>query len=437
MTSRSSKLLAAFLLVLGFPLTVAPGFAQPNFSGVVAFGDSLTDAGNVGNNNGLSTNSQNQSGRGYGGTWAVQLAAQLGYNLTASNSGGTDFAVGGQNSAQIVDQVNNSYLSGVGGKASPTTLYLMLGGINDWWGDEPSARASANNLNNAIVSLINAGAKYIVWVNMISADTSPGLQGSGYVNFRNNVGYFLDQWATDVANLRSSYPGVTIYAIDEYRQDQLLGANAGAFDINTSVGFTQADASVRGAQASDSPNADLFSSWDGGHPTTWMHFITASNCYAAITGLPVDGSYNIVNLNSGINLDTVNQSTSNGTLVDQATPNSNSATQQWDVISAGMSPNIYLLINHASGRLLEVYGQATNSGAAVDIWDNTYNPNQRWIVTGSNSGSYTVTGQQSGNNLEVWGFWVTNGAAVDVWAPTGGANQGWLFNRLDQSPQPK
>ena len=242
-------LAASISLFLGFPLTVAPGFAQPNFSGVVAFGDSLTDAGNVGPNNGMSTNTQAQSGRGYAGTWAVQLAAQLGFNLTASNSGGTNFAVGGQNSLQIVDQVNNSYLSSVGGKASPTTLYLMLGGINDWWGDEPSARASANNLNNAIVSLINAGAKYIVWVNMISADTSPGLQGSGYVNFRNNVGYFLDQWATDVANLRSSYPGVTIYAIDEYRQDQLLGANAGAFDINTSVGFTQADASVRAVRS--------------------------------------------------------------------------------------------------------------------------------------------------------------------------------------------
>jgi|GEM_PF-594619 len=429
MTSRFSKFFAVFLSFLGFLFTVQPGLAQTSFSGVVAFGDSLTDAGN----NGLSTNTVAQSGRGYNGTWAMQLSAKLGYTLTPSNSGGTDFAVAGQNTTEIAAQVS-TYLSGVGGQASPTTLYLMLGGINDWWGDQPSAQASANRLNNAIVSLISAGAKYIMWVNMISPDLSPSLTTN--TAFIQNVVYFNAQWAADVVALRSSYPGVTVFAIDEYRQWQLLGANAAVFGINTSQGFTTAPASVPGSLASGSPNADMFSSWDGGHPTTWVHSITASDCYAALTGVPVNGTYNIANLYSGLNLDTVSQSTSNGAVVDQATPNSSSSTQKWDLINFSMSPNQYVVINDSNGRLLDVYGQVTSSGATVDVWDNNFGSNQRWTISTA-SGGDIITGVQSGNVLDVYAFSTANGGTVDMWASNGGANQMWLFNRLDQSPQPK
>ena len=165
MTSRFSKLFAVFL---GFLLTAQPGFAQTSFSTVVAFGDSITDAGNFF----LSTNTAAQSGRGYYGTWAMQLAAKLGYNLTPSNSGGTDFAVAGQNTAQTQSQVV-SYLSGVGGVASPTALYAVVAGINDLGGGNSSnvdaiAVAAADNLKNAIITLINAGAKNIIWMNLPS-----------------------------------------------------------------------------------------------------------------------------------------------------------------------------------------------------------------------------------------------------------------------------
>ena len=433
MTSRFSKLVLVFL---GFLLTVQPGFAQTSFSGVVAFGDSLTDGGNTNSGNGsYSTNTQAQSGNGYNGTWAVQLAAKLGYTLTPSNSGGNNWAVSGQNTTEIAAQVT-SYLSHTGGTASPTTLYLILGGINDSWSDQPSAQASANRLNNAIVTLINAGAKYIMWVNMLSADLSPALQSSQYTNFRNTVGYFNAQWAADVVNLRSSYPSVTLYALDEYRQWQLLAANAGVFGIiYTSQGFTQAPASVPGSAASSNPNADLFSTWDGGHPTTYIHYLTAANAYAVLSGVPMDGTYNIANLNSGLNLDTVNQSTSNA-VVDQATPNSNYPTQKWDLVNIGISPNQYVVINDSNGRLLDVYGQATNSGATVVTWDSNGGTNQRWTIS-SASGSYILTGLQSGNVLDVYGFSTANGGTVNMWAPNGGSNQKWLMNRLDQSPTPK
>ena len=177
--------------------------------------------------------------------------------------------------------------------------------------------------------------------------------------------------------------------------------------------------------------------WDGKHPTTFFHSIIAANCYAALTGTPVAGTYNIANLNSGLDLDTVNGSTSNGAVVDQATPNSNSATQKWDLINLGMSPNQYMVVNDSNGRLLDVYGGATNNGAAVVVWDSNRGANQGWIISPASSGSYTLTGQQSGNVLDVYGFSTANGGTVNMWAPNGGANQKWLLQRLDQSPQPK
>ena len=435
MTSRFSKL---FVVFLGFLLTVQPGFAQTSFSAVVAFGDSLTDAGNFF----LSTNTAAQSGRGYSGTWAMQLAAKLGYNLTPSNSGGTDFAVAGQNTAQTQSQVV-SYLSGVGGVASPTALYGVVAGINDLGGGNSSnvdaiAVAAADNLKNAIITLINAGAKNIIWMNLPSMQLSPDLQGNAVMI--QGVATFNAQWATDIAALRSSYPSVNLIALDVYTEWQLLAKGVSfvfGYSINSSQGFTQAPASVPHSAASSNPDADYFTTWDGKHPTTFFHSIIAANCYAALTGTPVAGTYNIANLNSGLDLDTVGGSTSNGATVDQATPNSNSATQKWDLINLGMSPNQYMVVNDSNGRLLDVYGGATNNGAAVVVWDSNRGANQQWIISPASSGSYTLTGQQSGNVLDVYGFSTANGGTVNMWAPNGGANQKWLLQRLDQSPQPK
>jgi hypothetical protein len=41
----------------------------------------------------------------------------------------------------------------------------------------------------------------------------------------------------------------------------------------------------------------------------------------------------------------------------------------------------WTLINAATGRLLEVGGQATNEGAAVTTWIANSGSNQRWRVT--------------------------------------------------------
>ena len=405
-------------------LTAIPVPAQPPVSNVVAFGDSLSDAGNVQ----LSTNTQSQSGQGIGGTWVMQLAAKLGYTMTPSNSGGTDFAAGGSTTSALSSQVS-SYLSTTGGSASPTALYTILSGANDLFGANSSnvdtvANTAADNVKAAIITLINAGAKNIMWPSMPSLQLSPNFQ-SNSVDVH-GFKEFNAEWAIDVAALRSTYPGIHLVTFDEDKQWQMLAANPSAYNIMyTTQGFTTAPASVPYSAASSNPDADYFSSWDGGHPTTYIHSFTAANAYQALIGGLTDGSYQIANVNSGLNLDTVGEGTSDGVDVDQAlNSNANAVSQKWDLVSYG-GANQYLAINEASGRALDVYGGSTSSGATVDIWDSNGASNQRWTITANSSGNYTIQGLQSGNFLDVASASTSSGALVNVSTSTGAASQQW------------
>jgi ABC-type uncharacterized transport system ATPase component len=52
---------------------------------------------------------------------------------------------------------------------------------------------------------------------------------------------------------------------------------------------------------------------------------------------------------------------------------------QWIMSTTG--DGTWTLVNAATGRLLEVGGQATNDGAAVTVWTPTSGANQRWKIS--------------------------------------------------------
>jgi outer membrane lipase/esterase len=134
------KLAGAVALALGLVGAVhATGNPNSTFNSVVVFGDSLSDAGNIS----LATNPAIQPPLEFTtnpGAVAVQnVAAGLGYNLTASLAGGSDYAWGGaginNNSPgtpaavpTITSQVS-SYLAG--NSVNSHALYVMWGGAND------------------------------------------------------------------------------------------------------------------------------------------------------------------------------------------------------------------------------------------------------------------------------------------------------------------
>ncbi|WP_430392142.1 autotransporter outer membrane beta-barrel domain-containing protein [Dyella sp. 20L07] len=130
----------------------APAFAASSqFSNVIVFGDSLSDAGNIS----LATNPAIQPPLEFttnpGAVIVQNVASHYGYSLTASLAGGSDYAWGGAgvltNSPgtpsavpTITTQVN-AYLAG--GKIDGKALYSIWGGANDIFYAATSAGAGA------------------------------------------------------------------------------------------------------------------------------------------------------------------------------------------------------------------------------------------------------------------------------------------------------
>ena len=116
-------------------LLSASSFAQTTFTNFIAFGDSLSDTGNI--NSGLPDLPppfyQNRISNGLVGVDYV--AESIGFNATASQRGGNNYAVAGGNIVggdreDLGSQIDD-YLSDTGNQADSTALYFVLMGGND------------------------------------------------------------------------------------------------------------------------------------------------------------------------------------------------------------------------------------------------------------------------------------------------------------------
>jgi len=137
-----------------------------------------------------------------------------------------------------------------------------------------------------------------------------------------------------------------------------------------------------------------------------------------------NGTYKIVNRNSGLALDVKGQATTNGSVVQQFTYNGGN-NQRWTV--TGLGGGQYKIVGVQSGRALDVTGQSTADGAAIELFDDNGGANQKWIITPTSGGYNTLQGVQSGKMMEVVGAATTNSAPIDQWTGNGGNNQQWSF----------
>jgi len=201
---RISHLAAACALALS-----AQAAQAQQFSGVVTFGDSLSDAGNVSTVDGNAATAAGNSFTTNNDPVAAQIiAAQYGYNLQHSVIGGTDYAWGGS-CAQFatsgttppcvaqpiavgpglfyfarLDQQITQYLGAHGGVADPNALYTVWSGANDIfaslgtvWLSSPAIIGGTTTVANAVITnvntLQNAGANYIVVFNLPDLARTP------------------------------------------------------------------------------------------------------------------------------------------------------------------------------------------------------------------------------------------------------------------------
>jgi|GEM_PF-5830157 Phospholipase/lecithinase/hemolysin len=265
-------------------VSVTPSPAEePAHPALVVFGDSLSSGGASGvpatgpvpapANGGFSRQ-----------TWIQKLAPAASYGVLHNSYavGGTNYAIGGHTTSQMIGKVTE-YLSSRGGSADPSALYVLWCGPNDItkaMQDNPfnfssAAIAAANqareNMKGEIRRLAAAGATTFVWVDMPDLSKTPIVASLGYLGglvaptLQNATNNFNDGMNSAIAGIHADYPGATVHR---------MPANAWFADIianKTAYGFTNVTGS------STTSNNYLF--YDNVHPTARGHEVLANKAY--------------------------------------------------------------------------------------------------------------------------------------------------------------
>lgn len=268
------------------------------YSGLVVFGDSLSDNGNVALAVGTDPG-QVIDGNGYvpslpyasgtfsnGVVWADRMAASLGVVHMPSLAGGDNYAFGGAqtrdgDSPSLLSQVE-SFLGVTGGSADASALYVVAGGGNNARaaleavaGGAPLLRTVvgtaikyAQDVGSMVDQLQAAGATDIVVWNTPNLGLAPAVINEG------PAASFLGQVVSNAMNraLVNRLAGETdVKLFDLYGLLGSVVADPGAY------GLVDA-ANACGAVVGCDPETYLF--WDGIHPTSAGHALLAREMMA-------------------------------------------------------------------------------------------------------------------------------------------------------------
>lgn len=270
---RRPTSILSLLLVLVW-LTVPLAASALSFSGIVAFGDSLTDVGNVGPPppyyNGRFSN---------GPIWVDDLSSSLGLGaVTASSAGGSDYAVGGATTSDLAAQI--AAFSASGHPPSPNDLFIVWAGGNDvlgaLQGGSTDMSAAAQNVANAITSLALLGAQDFLVPNLPNIGLTPAAiaGGSAAVTAATQLSQAFNAYlAQDLAGLS----GVTVFQMDVYSELSAIVANPSGFGFTdvTDPCFDSSSGTV-----CSTPSSYLF--WDTVHPTASGHSLLAASALAIV-----------------------------------------------------------------------------------------------------------------------------------------------------------
>ncbi len=300
----SRCVVASAALVLSLNLVAAPASAQvSNYGRIVAFGDSLSDNGNL-TTFGFAPPAPYDSGRfSNGPTWVEILAGtqpvtgapstMTQFWSTGTVTGDVNLALGGaraDDSVAVPPGVPSQItaFSAFGGSFGANDLVTVWAGANDifqFFTANPAptqAQITAQGITTAgveagnVQSLIGMGAKTILVANLPNLGATPSFNGTPTSSAGGFVASLAYNGALD-ANLKgiaAAVPGVNIVQMDTFSAFNAIIKNPAAFGFTnvTAPCFNQAAMTLCGATPA-AQNKYLF--WDGVHPTEAGHILLA------------------------------------------------------------------------------------------------------------------------------------------------------------------
>ncbi|MBL8697950.1 MAG: SGNH/GDSL hydrolase family protein [Alphaproteobacteria bacterium] len=294
------RLLATAVVVATAALQ--PVAADAAYSGLVVFGDSLSDAGSnatlglyapgqvVTDNSYVATSAYAAATYSNGPIWATYLGGLLGLPLNRSwLQGGTDYANGGARMSApgigpfgypfSLKTQSSIYLSSVGGRAPADALYVVAGGGNDArdaidsiaaldLADPTQANTALSifadtaqsivlGLASVVDNLYAAGARNIVVWNLPNL----GLVPSAETPYEEAIGTAIASGLNEIIEAYLATKPVTLF--DVFDVSSIVASYGSA------LGLTNVTDACGAAPVGTDCNQYMW--WDGIHPTTMAH----------------------------------------------------------------------------------------------------------------------------------------------------------------------
>jgi phospholipase/lecithinase/hemolysin len=313
--------------------------ALPSYSAVYAFGDSLSDAGNVSITTSAAGATEPVSPPYYkeqygpisgnvfsnGPTWVQDLSIALGLGtLAPSLAGGTDFAYGGAETGTTPQNASDPEILAISlpaqivefqtavPKPSPNALYTLSIGSNDVLDILASpgltAQQQTNDVDDAVANeiafvkqLVTDGAKNLVVLGVPDIGKAPNVM-EGLANGSDTPSAALDTEASQLASAYNTDLGsqlatiasadtVNVHVIDTYQLIDDAVANPAAYGLTNVTSpvwtgnFTSASSGT--LATSNVAAQDQFLFWDSLHPTETGHQAIADLAEEQLSGTPV------------------------------------------------------------------------------------------------------------------------------------------------------
>lgn len=266
--------------------------SHASFSQIVAFGDSLSDSGNVYATVGTPEAPYYDGRFSNGPVWVEVMAQQLGLAAPGPSEvagpAATNYAWGGARTTTdsgFIPSVQNqvgTYLADTGGVADANAIYTILTGGNDVRAFDPATYNAVNLAADAQAvagmanDLINAGAQNILILNIPDLGTAPVADGNeGLATFFTSV--YNDALLDGLNTLGSSH----VTHLDLFSISQGIAADPAAYGLtDAETSCLVATGGVGGAICDD------FLFWDDLHPTAAGHQLIGTLAASAVVPVP-------------------------------------------------------------------------------------------------------------------------------------------------------